>query len=232
MSTPPRKIHNVAIILYPGTDILDFGNPLEILSNTTYNLDRTRPEPAFSTTLIARTPTIATGTNGCLTVSTDTTFEAATARISDFDILVVPGGNRPLLEEFARTGCPEIEFVKAFNALPPKEGADERIMFTVCTGALLAAAAGALRGMRATTHHMALEVLRGIDGTIEVVSSFGEEEVGRYVDGGRNGSGVRVVTAGGITCGLDAALFVAELKAGREAAAFEAVMIEHEWKRV
>ena len=78
---------------------------------------------------------------------------------------------------------------------------------------------------------MALDAMKEIDGSIHVVDTTGERAVGRYVDSGRNGNGIRIVTAGGVTCGLDASLFVVELKAGRESADFCAKMAEHEWKR-
>lgn len=59
-----------------------------------------------------------------------------------------------------------------------------------------------------------------------------EEKPRRYVDGGVNTRGKRVVTAGGVTCGLDGAFYIAELKAGTQAAEFVAQMTEHEWKKV
>lgn len=80
---------------------------------------------------------------------------------------------------------------------------------------------------------MSLGLLRETDPSIEVLSSVTEKEKPRrYVDGGLNRQGKRVVTAGGITCGLDAALYIGEMKAGRQAAEFNARMSEHEWKRV
>ena len=51
------------------------------------------------------------------------------------------------------------------------------------------------------------------------------------MDGGINKQGKRVLTGGGVSCGLDAALYLAEMKVGREAAEFVARMTELEWKR-
>lgn len=80
---------------------------------------------------------------------------------------------------------------------------------------------------------MALDLLRETDTSIEVVSSVSEDKAPRrYVDGGVNRQGKRVITAGGVTCGMDGALYIAEMKAGRQAAEFVATMSEHEWKRV
>lgn len=162
-----------------------------------------------------------------MTVTPDTTIAEARTRLSDFDILVVPGGESPIVMEMMKGGGPEVEFIKEFNAM-----GEGKVILTICTGALLVAASGALKGMRATTHHMAVEAMRGIDGSVDVVSHVGGGGVGRYVDCEKNEQGVRVVTAGGVTCGMDAALFVAELTVGREMAAFLALVLEHDWKRV
>jgi transcriptional regulator GlxA family with amidase domain len=62
----------------------------------------------------------------------------------------------------------------------------------VCTGAFLLAEAGLLAGRRATTHWRSMDRLRAIDG-IQVVDQ-------RWVDEGR------VVTASGVSAGIDMAL--------------------------
>lgn len=230
-SQTPQKVHQVAVILFNRADILDFAGPVEILTNTIYNEDILNPDNAFKIHMIASTPTIKAG--DCMIVSADTTIDEARKRIEDYDVLVVPGGNPDVLEKLAKANSPETEFIKAFDTLNPKrQDGDERIMLSVCTGALLLGATGVLKGLKATTHHYAYDMLQQMDPTIEVLKTVGPDAFGRYVDSGTNGNGVRVVTAGGVTCGIDAALFVAELKAGRKAAEFQASVVEHEWKRV
>lgn len=170
-----------------------------------------------------------------MTVTVDLTFPEASAKIDQFDVLVVPGAMPSVVEKLVRENSAEAQFVKAFNSRPrqaERNGGDERVILSVCTGALLLAATGVLKDLKATTHHMALDILKQMDETVQVVSTVGEGKVGRYVDGGLNGEGIRVVTAGGVTCGLDAALFVVELKVGRAAAEREAEIEEHQWKRV
>lgn len=66
---------------------------------------------------------------------------------------------------------------------------------TVCTGAMLAAAAGIMTGRPATTHHGAIEDLRATGA--EIVQA-------RVVDDGD------LVSAGGVTSGLDLALWLVE----------------------
>jgi cyclohexyl-isocyanide hydratase len=109
------------------------------------------------------------------------------------DVICVPGGVgiNALLED------PEtIAFVK-------RQAAQARYVTSVCTGALLLGAAGLLRGRKATTHWNARDLLL----------RFGAIETdGRVVQDGN------LITAGGVTAGVDFGLtIVAELN-GREEA--------------
>ena len=231
MSSQSKKIYQVAVLLFPGVDLLDFAAPIEMLSSITYDDDSTTQEPAFKIHPIANIPPILA--SGCLTVGAGTTLEDATKRIDIFDILVVPGGSSKLLQEMATSSGPEAQFIKNFNTQIQRadDDDDERILLSVCTGALLVAATGVLSGLKATTHYLSLDVLKQIDSSIDVVGKAGKGGVGRYVDGGRNANGLRVVTAGGNTCGLDASLYVGELKVGREAAQRTAENSEYNWQR-
>ncbi|MDY6945106.1 MAG: DJ-1/PfpI family protein [Pseudomonadota bacterium] len=76
-------------------------------------------------------------------------------------------------------------------------------LFSVCTGALICGAAGVLRGRRATTHWAAFDLLR----------YFGADPVDArvVVDG-------NLVSAAGITAGIDGALTVASLLRGQDVA--------------
>ncbi len=78
-----------------------------------------------------------------------------------------------------------------------------RRLFSVCTGALICGAAGILRGRRATTHRTAFHLL----------PCFGAVPVNDRVviDG-------NLVTAAGVTAGIDGALTVAGLLCGDEIA--------------
>jgi transcriptional regulator GlxA family with amidase domain len=89
------------------------------------------------------------------------------------------------------------------------------IVGSVCTGAMLLAATGITAGRRMTTHHLAIDDLR----------ASGAEVMGsRFVDDGD------IVSAGGVTSGLDLALHLVERFAGAEIA--ERVAREIEYERV
>jgi transcriptional regulator GlxA family with amidase domain len=167
-----------------------------------------------------------------MTVSADMAIDEARRCIEDFDILLVPGANPEVMMQLGEGGGAEVGFVRAFDRLPAREKGVTRTLLSVCTGALLMAKAGALTGVKATTHHLSLELLKEIDKGIIVTGNSARDCTGRYEDGGSNANGTRIVTAGGVTCGLDASLFVVEIAIGREAAEQVARMMEHGWKRV
>jgi len=84
----------------------------------------------------------------------------------------------------------------------------DRSVACVCSGALLAAAAGLLRGRRCTTHHTLLDALRRLEPTADVLDSrvFVEDR--------------GVYTSAGVTAGIDLALhLIAVLGSPRLAAA-------------
>jgi transcriptional regulator GlxA family with amidase domain len=120
-----------------------------------------------------------------------------------------------------------MEFLCAYAALPPRDQGRERIILSICTGALLLGCAQLLRGRKATTHHKALDVLRdacyGAEGNDENPTEVIET---RYVDGGFLGNGTRIVTAGGISSGIDASLYVLSLVVGKEMAALAGRIME------
>jgi transcriptional regulator GlxA family with amidase domain len=90
------------------------------------------------------------------------------------------------------------------------------VLASVCTGAMALAAAGLLDGRRATTHHAALDDLR---------AAGAEVAEGRVVDDGD------VVSCGGVTSGIDLALWLVERFAGEEIADRVARDIEHDRAR-
>jgi transcriptional regulator GlxA family with amidase domain len=92
---------------------------------------------------------------------------------------------------------------------------DESTKWTtsVCTGSLLLAAAGLLEGKRATGHWAWLEPLR----------EFGADPVGgRYVEDGK------VITAAGVSAGIDMALYLVGREVGPDVAQAIQLGIEYD----
>jgi putative intracellular protease/amidase len=130
--------------------------------------------------------------------------DATLADVTDPDIVVVPGGigNRAILDP----GSPYCHWVA---------GVHERTEWTtsVCTGSLILAAAGLLDGIDATSHWAA----RGL------LAEFGANPVSeRVVERGR------IITAAGVSAGIDMALRLAERIAGAEAAQALQLGIEYD----
>jgi transcriptional regulator GlxA family with amidase domain len=116
------------------------------------------------------------------------------------DVIVIPGGgwiSRDRSGAFAEAQQGDLP---AWIARAHETGA---VIASVCTGAMLVAAAGLSKGRAMTTHAAALEDLRGAGA--EVVRS-------RVVDDGD------IVSAGGITAGIDLGLWLIERFCGAQAA--------------
>jgi cyclohexyl-isocyanide hydratase len=107
----------------------------------------------------------------------------------ELDVLLVPGG----------FGQQQLMNDEEVLSLIRNHFTAGRLVFSVCTGVLLCGAAGVLRGRQATTHWAAWNLLPYY-GAIPVRSRV-------VVDG-------NLVTAAGVTAGLDAALVVASLLHG------------------
>jgi len=123
--------------------------------------------------------------------------------ITTADILVVPGGigTRPLIED-----QPTLEWIRAIDA-----GSDWTT--SVCTGSLLLGAAGLLEGKKATTHWRVLDLL----------STFGATPTSeRVVEQGK------IITAAGVSSGIDMALTLAAHVAGDEVAQAIQLGIEYD----
>ncbi|KAL8666817.1 MAG: hypothetical protein Q9202_001057 [Teloschistes flavicans] len=224
------KTYQVAVLIFHDGDILDFAGPIEILTHIYNDPDPSaRSNPAFRTTTVADTPTVTVG-NGALTLTADITIQEALNRLADFDILLVPGGPPDLMMSLIERDSPEVQLTRRF--LTQHAGEAEKTILSVCTGALLVGATGAVGGLAMTTHHMAYHLLRQVCVNAKVeVDVVETTEAKRYVDGGVSGNGVRVITAGGVSCGLDASLYLGAKVAGEERARWTARLVEHEWKK-
>ncbi len=101
------------------------------------------------------------------------------------DVLVIPGGSvRAVL------GSPALmSWVRA-------TAGKATVVLSVCNGALVLASAGLLDGLEATTHHGSIDALRQVAPRTVVHTDR------RFVDNGK------VVTAAGVSAGIDASLHV------------------------
>jgi putative intracellular protease/amidase len=139
--------------------------------------------------------------NGMLGLMVDKTF----AEVPRPDVVVFPGGigTRVLISDEE-----VLDWVRA---------AHEHTKFTtsVCTGSLVLAAAGLLTGMTATTHWRAEELFNSLG------AQYVPQRVVEHLP-------ERLITAAGVSSGIDMALRLVELLVDREAAQASQLMIEYD----
>jgi transcriptional regulator GlxA family with amidase domain len=139
--------------------------------------------------------------NGMLGLSVDRTLED----VAEPEVVVVPGGigTRALLRDERMLGWLRSTY------------ATTRYTTSVCTGSLLLAAAGFLDGLEATTHWASYDELRAL-GAIPT-----ERRVVEHLDR-------RIITAAGVSSGIDMALRLAELLVDPIAAQAMQLMVEYD----
>jgi len=127
-------------------------------------------------------------------VGTPVPVDQVAAPLDDFDLLVVPGG---FGVDRHRRGGLVLDYLRTWG--------DQRPIASVCSGSLLLGECGWLHGLPATSHHRRLDALAPLCG--QVIADR------RVVDAGR------VVTAGGVTSGIDLGLHLVGRYWGDDAAA-------------
>jgi cyclohexyl-isocyanide hydratase len=185
-------IKRIALLAFPRLTLLDLIGAYDSLRRVaTMGVD-----PGVTHRIIG-TEAVIVDDSG-LAVRPDAVYED----LAGFDLLYVPGGlgTRALLGDARLT-----DYLRSWGG--------DRPVASVCTGALLLGAAGHLRGLRATTHHRAYDLLRPYCG--DVVTDR------RIVDEGR------VVTAGGVASALDLGLYLVQKFWGVEARVTIAAQMEY-----
>jgi putative intracellular protease/amidase len=179
----------VVIPIFDRITALDAVGPYEVLSRL----------PDAEIVFAATEPGPKRTENGSLALHAD----RALADVTEPEIVVVPGGlgTRALMHDE-----PMLDWLRSAHATSDWTT-------SVCTGALLLGAAGMLRGLRATTHWLALDML----------GDMGAEPVTeRVVEQGK------VITAAGVSAGIDMALRLAAHVAGDETAQAIQLAIEYD----
>jgi putative intracellular protease/amidase len=122
------------------------------------------------------------------------------------DVLVIPGGNV----------VPVMDDPKAMAWIAARAQA-KCLMFSVCNGATVLAKAGLLDGLEVTTHHGNREILTAIAPKVICLKDR------RFVDNGQ------VVTAAGVSAGIDGALHVIGRLKGADVARRAATGMEFDY---
>lgn len=162
----------IGMLLFPGLTQLDLTGPYEVLSRI----------PGAKIELVWKERGPVQADSGLSLIATETM-----AACAPLDLVMVPGGfGQMALMDDAET----LDFLR-------KHGEGARYVTSVCTGSLLLGAAGLLRGYRAATHWMYMDLL----------AAYGAIPTAERVVVDRNR-----ITGGGVTAGIDFGLrLIAEL---------------------
>jgi transcriptional regulator GlxA family with amidase domain len=171
----------IGILLFEGAEELDFVGPYEVFTMTNEVFGRTGEKRPHDVVLIAERQTPIVCAKRMQVVP-----HATIAENESLDILLVPGG-QGTRREVENT---------ALLAWIARVSANAQWITSVCTGTLLLAAAGPARGKRVTTHWAFAETLRGC------------REVGEVLEGVRYVRDGNLVTAAGVSAGIDMALWL------------------------
>jgi transcriptional regulator GlxA family with amidase domain len=158
-----------------------------------------RNVPGWEVRTVAKEKGEVRSEDGTLALLADHALEEVSAP----QIVLVPGGlgNRRLLADEEL-----LDWLRAVDR-------ETKWTTSVCTGSLLLGAAGLLDGKRATTNWLQLDAL----------AEFGAEPVGgRFVEDGK------VITAAGVTAGIDMALYLVSREVGPELAQAVQLGIEYD----
>ncbi|MGW8362032.1 DJ-1/PfpI family protein [Streptomyces wedmorensis] len=197
-ATGPLSVH---VVMFDGVEELDFAAPYEVFSAAGFFTPRP-VEVRYVSATGARSVTAAYGTavRGLHRWAPD-----------EADLLVVPGGG------YARRDSPgvwaEIDRGVLPRALAAASSRPGLTLGALCTGVMLLAAAGLTRGRPCTTHHKAKADLERQGGLVKNA---------RVVDDGD------LVTAGGVTSGLELALWLTRRELGSDTATALEAMLEYE----
>jgi transcriptional regulator GlxA family with amidase domain len=189
---------NVGILIFDEVEVLDFCGPFEVFS-VTGGRDNLTPFNVFTVaekghSILARNH---------LSVNPSYTIQDCPQP----DILLVPGGlgtrkemHNPILIDWIRNSSQKAELI-----------------LSVCTGALLLAKAGLIEGLAATTHHLAIDLLKKVAPHTLIQPNK------RIIDNGR------VIVSAGISAGIDMSLYVVAKLLGKEQALETATYMEYDW---
>ncbi len=157
--------------------------------------------PGATVHFVAETPGEIRTDNGFLGLMADASLD----EVTEPDVVVVPGGvgTRQLMEP-----GPLHEWLLAVHQ-------GTRFTTSVCTGSLVLAAAGLLDGLTAATHWGAYDTLKGL-GAIPT-----GDRVVEHLD-------QRIITAAGVSSGIDMALRLSELLVDDVAAKAMQLMVEYD----
>ncbi len=181
----------IAIVLYQGVTALDAIGPYEVLKFI----------PGAEICFVSNKPQAITADSGVLIIGATHSFDD----VPRPDIVLVPGSTAN-----TATAMADKELITWLQQVHQTT----TLTLSVCSGALILAAAGILDGRKATTHWIAQSALKAF-GAIP-------QKNDRIVKSGK------IVTAAGVSSGIDLALTIVKDLCGQERAEIVQLLIEYD----
>lgn len=195
---------NIGIFIFDDVEVLDFTGPFEVFSSARISkksqININRLQCPFSVFTFTEKKKFITASGGLVVKSMFTLKNCPS-----LDVLIIPGGigTRVLLKNNS-----------FLNWLSSKRNIS--VVSSICTGALLLAKVGMLRGKKATTHWGALNLLKQISPSTKVLKNK------KFVFD-------TYYTSAGVSSGIDMSLHILEKLIGKTAAKNTAKYIEYQY---
>lgn len=199
----------VCLLLFHGCDVMAVVGPYEVLLTANRLVERDGGTAPFMVTTVSLDGSAVDGYGGLGLVPSGGRLDAH----QDIDVLVVPGlidVDAGLADETLVAGIADA-------------AASASVTASVCTGAFLLEEAGVTTGLDVTTHWEDVPELQRRRAAAGVTGDVHADV--RWVDSGN------VVTAGGISAGIDGALHLVARLVDRDLAEATARQIDHRWRQ-
>lgn len=182
----------IAVLIFHGVELVDMNGPVDVFLHA----NRFHKEPVYNIYTVAATAARIVSEGGVVTIIPQFTFETC----PDPDLIIIPGRIANDADDSSIPAKPE---VVAYVKQMAQKG---KIILSVCVGLYTLAETGLLTGRKATTHYLAMDYVRSHYKGINLVENV------RYVHDGN------FITTGGITSGIDGALYLVEQYNGADVA--------------
>ncbi|GIZ36547.1 hypothetical protein CKM354_000001800 [Cercospora kikuchii] len=229
---PPHPPLQVLFLAFQQINILDLTGPCEIFA-----LGKAKLTIAASNEIITTFEGMSLRRDRSLTSLLETNHDGSHSTstlppLDSFDILVIPGS---LLTATLAAIKDDPDICKVISrwseldrsATSPNGWNNKKPLLTICGGALFAGSIGLLGGKTCTMHYLDNKALQ------EICVKAGEKANvvrKRVVDSGETKSGMRILTSGGVTCGIDASLWLVSQMVDLDTARGIARIIDYKWE--
>lgn len=178
-----NKVINVAVLVYPGVEVIDMNGPIDVfIKANSFNGNR------YRVYTVAESPEPVKSENSAVQIIPEYTL----TNCPRTDILVIPGQIMPTgsTESFGRGSDTLRSWITGLMQTP------ETIIMSVCVGIYILAKTGLLANRKATTHFQALVDIQKEYKDITFIKNV------RFIPDGN------FITTGGVTSGIDGALYL------------------------